>query len=82
MDTGWGSSFSLVALPGVLLLQGGDVVVVKTVRIPEELDTKLRRIAGILNMEPESVFDSIAAPIGNPHSHPDIFTIAILWIQI
>ena len=56
MDTRWGFSFSLVALPGVLLLQGGDMVVVKTVRIPEELDRKLRRIAGILNMEPEHVF--------------------------
>lgn len=31
-------------------------MIVKTVRIPEEMDRKLRRIAGILNMEPEHVF--------------------------
>jgi len=37
-------------------IQGGDGVVVKVVRIPEEVDRKLRRVAGILNMEPESVF--------------------------
>lgn len=31
-------------------------MVVKTVRIPEEVDAKLRRIAGIMNLEPETVF--------------------------
>lgn len=31
-------------------------MIVKTVRIPEEMDRKLRRIAGIMNLEPETVF--------------------------